>query len=164
MEFINNILGLEADKLNTIQMSVRALVVFFAGIILVRIAGIKTFGKKTIFNHVTALIVGTLLGNAIFNADVPFFPLLGATLFFMILNRIAMMITYYSQAAGRLMKGSPILLIKKGKLLPQNMKKLFITKADIDEELRLEGDGKIENIEEACLERSGDMSFIKKEE
>src|SRR5580698_3666409 len=123
MEAVNNIFGLEAERLTVYQMGARTIVVFITALLLVRIAGIRTFGKKTTFDQITTLILGTLMGNAIFTATAPFFPLLSASLLFMLLHRFFAWVTFISSKIGKVIKGGPILLIKNGALDKNNMKK-----------------------------------------
>jgi uncharacterized membrane protein YcaP (DUF421 family) len=162
MEIIKELFGLEAERLDAYQMAARTIIVFFMALIFVRVAGIRTFGKKSSFDQVTTLILGTLMGNAIFAAKAPFFPLLLASLIFMLLHRLVAWITYRSHKLGNIIKGEPYLLVKEGTLQQNNLKKLFITKEDIEESLRLTGNKPtISNIKISYLERSGNISFVK---
>ena len=160
---LNNILGLESTELSAMQMCIRALVIFFISMIYVRIAGIRTLGKSTSFDHITALIFGTLMGNAIFNAHIPFVPLLLASLLFMVLHRLMAFVSYKNSGIGKLIKGVPVAIISNGIKQKKAMNKTFISEYDIAENLRLEENNEdLDSIKDCYLERSGKLSFIKK--
>src|SRR5271154_3168153 len=114
MDFLNEVLGLQDLRLTVLQMCVRAVLVFFIGLIYVRIAGIRTLGKTTSFDQITMLVMGTLLGNAIFAASYPFFPILTASLVIMLLHRFISWVTYVNHNLGKIIKGKPLLIIKNG--------------------------------------------------
>jgi len=165
MEFLNNLLGLQTDRLTAMQMATRAVIVFFAAIIYIRVAGIKTFGKKNIIDQITTLVLGTLLGNAIFTGTAPFFPILGAALIIMLLRRLFSWITFKSDLLGRFFKGEALPLIKHGQLLKNNLKTVYISDKDLIESLHLETElNDLNEIQDSYLERSGHISFIKKDD
>ena len=164
MELLNELLGLHEEKLNTYQMCFRALVLFFVALIYVRIAGLRTFGRTSSFDKITALILGAILGRAIVSNQ-PFFGSLAACLVIMLLHRIIAWITFKSKKAGRILKGEPLLLVRDGAFQIQNMKRSHITEEDILEALHLLPNlSHISDIKEAYLERSGEISIIKHEE
>src|SRR5438045_453646 len=101
MTTIDELLGLHADKLKDYQMACRAVVVFFIALAYVRIAGVRTFGKKTVFDQVTALILGSVLGRAIVSTESFTGHLIGC-LVIMLLHRLVSWITFKSHAAGRI--------------------------------------------------------------
>src|SRR4051812_12494943 len=115
METIDTIFGLHAEKLETYQMIARGIVVFFAALIFVRVSGIRTLGKQNAFDHLTALILGSIMGRGIVAASQPFFGSLLATLVIMLLHRLIAWITFKSKKTGSILKGEPLLLVKSGK-------------------------------------------------
>ena len=165
MQFINDLFGLDADKLTAFQMSARALLVFVTTLVYVKIAGIRTFSKKSTFDQITSLIMGTLMGNAIFNSNIPFFPLLLASLVIMLLHRILAIISFFSKSFEKIVKGTPLRLIKSGQVQIDNMKRVYMTENDLKESMRMKLYSEdLNKVEEAFLEPAGDVSFVKKEE
>jgi uncharacterized membrane protein YcaP (DUF421 family) len=162
MEWISSLLGLHTEQLNTLQMIARAIIIFFVSLLLIRIAGIRTLGKKTVFDYLTILILGSILGRGIVAANQPFFGSLATVAVIMLLHRGIAWITYKSKKAGRIFKGDALPLVKNGRRNNENLKKANISQEDIAESLRLvlQVDS-IDEIKEAYLERSGDISFVK---
>src|SRR4051812_18108057 len=117
MEIIEDLLGIDVGKLQNYQMINRAIVIFFTAILLVRISGIRTLGKQTAFDNLTALMLGAIMGRAIVTADQPFFGSILATLVIMVLHRLLSWVTFRSKRLGFVFKGSNIMLMKDGKKL-----------------------------------------------
>ena len=157
-----DLLGLYAEQLTWYQMSLRAVLVFFLSIGYVRIAGIRTFGKASIFDQVTALMLGAIMGRAVVSTQ-PFFESLLASLVLMLLHRFSGFITYKSHQVGKVLKGERILLFKEGRLKEENLAKAHITEEDIQEALHLLINEKdFNNVDAIYLERSGKLSIVKK--
>jgi uncharacterized membrane protein YcaP (DUF421 family) len=165
MDWIHDLLGINADKLTAFHMSMRAVFVFITALVYVRVAGIRTFGSQSSFDQITALMLGSVMGRAVVAADQPFFPSLLACLVIMVLHRIIAWISFISRDAGVILKGEPVRLFHRGVFQRKNMKKTHVTEDDIYESLRqtvnLDSLDKINNV---YLERSGEISLTKKEE
>lgn len=159
---MTELLGLDAEQLTWYQMSARAILVFFLSIWYVRIAGIRTFGKASIFDQVTALMLGAIMGRAVV-ANQPFFESLLASLVLMLLHRFSGYITFKSHEVGKVLKGERILLYEGGQLMAENLAKAHITEEDIQEALHLLINEKdFQNVDTIYLERSGKLSIVKK--
>lgn len=162
METIKNLFGIDAQKLETYQMISRAVVIFFISLILVRVSGIRTLGKQSAFDNLTALMLGAILGRAVVTAEQPFFGSIIATLVIMVLHRLVSVLSFYNKKSGLILKGKHLLLIKDGKRIENNLRKTNITEEDILESLRRDVNlPSLDKIKEVYMERSGDLSFVK---
>ncbi len=104
-----------------------------------------------------------MLSRAI-NGTAPFFTTIVAAIALMIIHRIFAYGAFKSHWFGKLIKGQPRTLVRDGEIDWEMMKQNLVSKHDLDEDLHL--DAKTEDvsmIKIARLERSGDISFIKKE-
>ena len=161
MEFLDNLLGLNAEQLTAGQMVARAVIIFFISLILIRVSGIRTLGKQSAFDMLTKLILGAMLGRAIV-ANQPFFGTLLAALMVMLLHRLLAWIAFHNKKANAFINGETLLLMKDGKKQIKNLSRSHITDEDILEALRRDvNTGSTEKIKEVYLERSGDISFVK---
>jgi|SRR6185436_16247191 len=161
MELFNNILGLDAEKLEAYQMAARAVIIFFISLLLLRIAGIRTLSKQSAFDTLTSLMLGAIMGRAVV-ANQSFFGSILAALVLMLLHRLMAWITFHNKKAGGIIKGESLLLMKDGKKQLKNLSKEHITEEDILEALRRNVNmTSLEKIKEVYLERSGDISIIK---
>ena len=165
MDTINQLLGLSAVHLNTLQMAARAVLIFFTALVYIRVAGVKALGTSNAFNRLTILIMGAIMGRAIVAAEQPLFPSLTATLVIMLLHRLLAWVTFKSSALGKIFKGEPIPLIENGKPNHENLNKTYTTRQDLDEAAHtFINTENISGIKDAYLERSGEISLIKKVE
>lgn len=162
MDTIQDIFGLDADKLMTYQMMARAVLIFFISLALIRISGIRTLGKTSAFDQLTALMLGAIMGRVVVSAQQSFFGSILAACVIMLLHRLVSWATFKSKKAGLIFKGKSVLLFKDGQKLQDNLAKTNITEADILEALRRNVNvSSLEEVKEVYLERSGEMSFIK---
>jgi uncharacterized membrane protein YcaP (DUF421 family) len=157
-------LGLEPKDLTFVQISLRGIIVFVATLIMVRVGHKRSLARKTAFDAVLIVILASVLSRAI-NGSSAFFATLGGSLVIVLVHRFFAFIAYRSHWFGCLIKGSPEVIVENGELVLRTMRKNHISKHDLDEDLRLgaELDG-LSKVKVARIERSGDISFIKKDE
>jgi uncharacterized membrane protein YcaP (DUF421 family) len=162
METIQYLFG-EGKDLNVMQMSLRALVIFFICLALLRFSGRRSFGMHTPLDNVIAILLGAILSRSVTGAS-PFFPTLAAAATLVILHRFCAWLGIYSRLAGRIMKGEAVVLYEKGELNEKNMKSCCITHNDLMEGLRscCHTDS-LQKIHKIYAERNGKISVIKKE-
>ena len=164
MEFLEMVLGIEKEDLTWWQMSVRAVVVFFAALVIIRIGNHRVFGKSSTLDIVLGIIYGSVLSRAI-TGNSPFFPTLVAALVLVLLHTLLAVVAYHSDFGfGSFVKGKNVKLIKEGELQQEALKKHSITTNDLKEALRNAGkEGELSDIKSAYLERSGQISIILKD-
>src|SRR3954466_8183222 len=90
---LDQVLGLHvsAADLTLAQMSARAMVVFVAGLIIVRAADRRFLGRNAGFDVLLAVVLGSVLSRGI-NGQANFFPTLGASVLLVILHRVVSML------------------------------------------------------------------------
>jgi uncharacterized membrane protein YcaP (DUF421 family) len=161
MEIINELFGHGTD-LNILQMSARAIVVFFFALILIRTTGMRVFGIKSAFDTVIIITLGAVLSRAVVGAS-PFIPTLVASAALMIVHKIIANISVNNQTISHLVKGKPMSLYKDGVLNEKNLKKSSLSYGDMMEEIRIcINQNSLEDIEEVFMERTGKISVIEK--
>ena len=155
-------LGFEAKDLTFIQISLRAVIIFLATLIMVRIGHKRSLARKSAFDAVLIVILASFLARAI-NGTAPLFETIGAGFVIVLLNRVLALIAYRSHWFGILIKGRPEMIVENGNLISAAMLRNHISIHDLQEDLRLNAQLEdISSIRVARVERSGDISFIKK--
>jgi len=165
-DFVTPLLGLDSapKDLTFFQISLRGIVVFLATLIMVRLGHKRSLARKTAFDAVLIVILASVLSRAI-NGSSAFFATLGGSLVIVVLHRLFAFIAYYWHWFGVLIKGSPELIIQDGDLLLGAMRRNHVSRHDIEEDMRLTARAeKLSEIRKAYVERSGDISFIKREQ
>lgn len=153
--------GAQQD-VNSLQMCVRAIVIFFIAMIFLRIGGVRIFSKKSSFDIVITIILGAVLSRVIV-AAAPFLPTICATLVMVLIHRVLAWACFKNEKLSKILKGKPLKLYQNGKLLKENLAKAAISESDIMESLRLETQKiNFEEIDIIFLETNGRLSFVKK--
>jgi uncharacterized membrane protein YcaP (DUF421 family) len=154
----------KATELTLLNISIRALIIFVFGLAVVRIGDRRSLSEKTAFDAIFIVLIGSMLSRAI-NGTAPFFTTIAAGIVLMLIHRACAFGACKSHWFGKLLKGKPVTLARNGKVDRNALERCLVSEHDFEEDLRL--DGKTEDvgtIQLARLERSGDISFIKKEE
>lgn len=161
---INEVLGLQADKLNVWQMSARAVIVYIAALVTVRLGGDKRLlGKHATFDMILSIIFGATLSRAI-NGSAPFFPTLGAGMVLMGIHSLFANIAFHIKSFENLIKGKPIVLIRDGQINSKAMRTTSMTSKDLQSSLRLKAKtDEYSSVKIARLESSGEISVIPEE-
>ncbi|MGF7231571.1 DUF421 domain-containing protein [Arachidicoccus sp.] len=152
----------QVGKLDILQMVVRAFVIFFLALFLIRITGMRTFGKKSAFDIVVGIILGGVLSRAVTGSS-PFFPTVIASVVIVLLHRIVAILSMYSKKMEKLVKGQARELYKNKTINWKNMKRSNISLEDLMESVRdkaLVND--LNEIEEARIEQTGEITAVKK--
>ena len=161
MQTIHEFFG-QGFNLSILQMTLRAIVIFFIALTLIRYTGMRMFGIKSAFDICVTIIFGAVLARAIVGAS-PFVPTIVASVALVIVHKIIGAISVNNQAVSHLVKGVPYSLYKDGKINDKNLRKCLLSYGDIMEEVRLSlNQNSLDNIEEIFMERSGKISVIEK--
>jgi uncharacterized membrane protein YcaP (DUF421 family) len=155
-------MGVEAQYLTVIQVILRAFVVFFAALVIVRVADKRFFAKKTAFDVILGFILASMLARAI-NGSEQLGPTIGGGLALALLHRFLGWLACKFPSLGGIIKGHGQTLVEKGRVSNSIMREHHIAEDDLLEELRLNGVETLEEVRMARLERSGEVSVIKNE-
>jgi uncharacterized membrane protein YcaP (DUF421 family) len=155
-------LSVEPKNLTFVQISLRGIIVFLAALAMVRLGHKRSLSHKTPFDAVLLVILASVLSRAI-NGSSAFFATIGGSVVLVLLHRLFAHMAYYSHAFGILVKGKPDVIVRDGQCDFRMMLRNHISTHDLEEDMRL--DAHIDDLSKvrlARVERSGDISFIKK--
>src|ERR1700742_3621064 len=162
ISFLHTIFGTGKD-LDSLQMASRAIVAFILTLVLIRIAGIRTFGKRTAFDNVIVIMLGSIFSRVVVGASL-FIPTTLACLAFVLLHRLLGWTSVRSNFIGRLTKGEKSVLYADGRPNVANMRKAMVSEKDLLESVRLRlNSDDLGQVKEIIIERNGDISVIRKE-
>jgi uncharacterized membrane protein YcaP (DUF421 family) len=155
-------LGVEPKDLTFTQISLRGIIVFLVTLAAMRIGHKRSLSRKTPFDAVLLVILAAVLSRAI-NGSAAFFATLGGGVVLVLLHRLFACLAFYSHGFGILVKGKPDVIVRDGKPDFQVMRRNHVSVHDLDEDMRLSAHtDDLSGIRLARVERSGDISFIKK--
>jgi uncharacterized membrane protein YcaP (DUF421 family) len=151
------------ENISPLEIAARSAVMFIVALLLMRMAGMRPFGKGEPFDNIITLLIGGILSRGVVGAT-PFFSTVFSMAVIILVHKIFAKLSIYSKWFGSAVKGEKILLFGDGKFERKNMNRVNITEHDILEDLRLTVQSKsLDVIKEVYMERSGEISFIKKE-
>lgn len=159
---LRSLLGLHtaAPNLTYWQMTLRGVVVFVAGLIMVRMSDRRFFAKRNAFDLILAFLLASMLSRAV-NGSGPLLETLVTAFVIVALHRLLAWLACHATWFGNLIKGRPITLIADGKMIDRSMNRNHITRNDLIEDLRLNAAlTDPSRVKIARLERNGEISIV----
>ncbi|HEY6955264.1 MAG TPA: YetF domain-containing protein [Flavisolibacter sp.] len=162
MKFLNEWWGIN-ENISSLEIAARSAVMFIAALLLIRMAGMRPFGKGEPFDQIITFLIGGILSRGVVAAT-PFVPTIVSMIVIILVHKLFAKLSIYNKWFGAKVKGEKVLLYRDGTFLKENMHRVNITEHDIMEDLRLEVQlGNLDKIQEAYMERTGKISFVKKD-
>jgi uncharacterized membrane protein YcaP (DUF421 family) len=155
-------LGLEPKDLTFVHVTLRGLFVFVTTLAIMRVGHKRSLARKTAFDAVLLVILASVLSRAI-NGSASFFPTLGGSLVIVAFHRLLGFAACRWHFFGTLIKGVPEIIVLNGERRRDVMFRNHISDHDLEEDMRLKSIKDISEVAAARIERSGDISFVKKE-
>lgn len=126
--------------------------------------GKSYFAQLTPFDFISALVLGDLLGNAIYDPETHIGKVLFATLFWGLLVWLLATLTQKFSKLRKPLEGQPNMLIRRGRLQYQALKKNRLDLNQVQTMLREKGYFSLGSIEYAILEPNGAISVLPRSE
>ena len=143
-----------------IETIVTGIVAYIAIIIMLRISGKRTLAKWNSFDFVVTIALGSVLASILLSTDDAFGQgILGFALL-IVFQFIITWISVRSSIIQKLIKSEPSLLLYRGKMQHDVMKKERIAEGEILAALRTSGVSAIEDADAVILETDGSFSVI----
>ncbi|MDL4842950.1 DUF421 domain-containing protein [Aquibacillus sp. LR5S19] len=127
-----------------------------------KIIGKTQISQLTAFDFISALIFGELVGNAIFDDQSGIKEIAFAVFLWGSLLYITELLTQRFKRTRALFEGKPNLIIHKGKMQREEMKKSKLDANQLLHLLRGKGAFSVKEVEYAVLETDGSLSVLKK--
>jgi len=164
LDLINSAIGSgrQATELTVLQVCLRALIVFFAALVIVRFADKRFFARRNAFDVILGFILASMLARTI-NGSEQLVPSVIAAFLLAALHRVLGMFACRSRKFGAIFKGHSETFIRSGQIDSNALMRHHVGRDDLEEELRLNGVEDVEQVKLARLERSGEVSVIKQE-
>ncbi len=159
------IFGLEGS-LFWYQGAARAGLIFFFGVVILRLSGRRTFANMSALDIVISVVAGSGLSETM-TGSAPLASTLAGVTVLVLLHQIVSHAVARSPLLSRLVEGDPISLMKRGKLDHLVRKWHMISEADLEESMRqrgLMGLTEIGKVKSITLEPNGEITIIKKDE
>lgn len=161
MDLFHQLVGSDSGDIVWWQMSVRGVLIFFIGLLLVRTAATRAFGRWGALDIILAVIVGSNLSRAL-TGSAPFAPTVIATFLLVLLHAFLSWAAIRWPQISDLAKGKPTRLVADGECDWAVMRRHGLGPGDLDSALRASGHETLDQVEAVYLERNGDITVIDK--
>ena len=155
-------LGAEGKDIGVAQMALRAVVVYVATVLMVRLGKKRFMGQGTAFDMILGIMLGSIVSRAI-TGTAPFLPALAASGVLIAMHWLLSGVALRWHGFGVAFKGHERLLVRDGRVDREAMRRAHMSGRDLWEDLRAKGVSRLEQVAEARLERSGELSVIRAE-
>ena len=153
-------LWLDEKEINVWQMALRAIVVYGVTLLIVRLGKKRFMGRATAFDVILGIMLGSIVSRAI-TGNAPFFPALVAAGVLVAMHWLLSAVALRWHGFGVAFKGHERLLVRGGQIDRGIMRRVHMTERDLWEDLRGKGVSRLEEVAEARLERSGELSVLR---
>ncbi|RMB63440.1 DUF421 domain-containing protein [Dokdonia sinensis] len=125
-----------------------------------QIFGLKSFSKMTGFDFLNTIAIGNLLAMSIATAKPG--PALGALIIgiLYLFNYLITIARFKSKTVEQAIDNSPILLMRDGEILHDNLKQTKITEDELRGKLREANAFRLSHVRAVILETTGDVSVM----
>ncbi|MBE7055601.1 MAG: DUF421 domain-containing protein [Ruminococcaceae bacterium] len=143
---------------------IRTVIFYVCVVTAMRIMGKRQLGELQPSEFVIALMISEIATIPIDKTDIPILHGIIPIFALVLLEFLCSILVIKSEKARRIITGSPVQIIKDGKLMMKRLTSLRICIDDVMEQLRLAGYSSISQIDSAIIETNGQLSVVPKEE
>jgi uncharacterized membrane protein YcaP (DUF421 family) len=144
------------------DLVLRAAIAFFFIFLLMRIVGRRELSSLEPFDLILLIVLGDLVQQGITQSD---YSITGLILAAGTISLLTVAVSYISFRFPRtrpLLEGQPLVVIQDGEVLENNLRRERLTRDELAEAARLQQISSLKEVSWAILEKSGQISFIKK--
>jgi uncharacterized membrane protein YcaP (DUF421 family) len=141
-------------------VAIRAVILYAILLIAMRVMGKGDLGELQPFDLVVSLVLAELAVMPMEDLDAPLVHGIMATAVIMFLQCLISYISLKSNAARKIICGTPSIIYDHGRFNVKDMNKLRINMNDILGQMRLKGYYSFEDIDYLIMETNGDVSIV----
>lgn len=127
-----------------------------------RFLGKRQLSQLTAFDFIAAVLLGELVGNALFDPDAGILDIAYVVILFGLILYVIELITQKFKGSRYILEGKPSFIIHKGLINYDEMKKNKIDVGELQHMLRNKDVFAVQDVEYAILETNGQLSVLTK--
>ncbi|WP_224995831.1 DUF421 domain-containing protein [Cesiribacter sp. SM1] len=138
-------------------VGISSVIIYVALILYSRLIGPRSFSQLTAFDFAVTVALGAIVGATSTGAA----PLLNGIIALSLLFLLRWLVARSRRLGlSKLVDNAPILILREGRIIPENMQKAKMTEADLRQSLRKKGVSGFMNVKAVVMERDGSVSVI----
>ncbi|WP_018922420.1 DUF421 domain-containing protein [Salsuginibacillus kocurii] len=151
-----------AEELAVWGYVVRAIIVYVYIFFLVKVLGQRSMGSIDPLDFIFGVIIGDVVGEPLSSGDLPLGGPLAAATLIGAAHWSLSVLSLHMPRFRRIVEDEPLMIIEKGQILHDEMRKAKMTMESLLMDLRNQGASDLNEIDYAILEPAGSISVIKK--
>jgi len=140
-----------------LEKLVRTAVVYVTVIVLLRLFGRRDLAQLTTLDLVVVLLLSNVVQNAIIGPDNSLLGGLEGAAILVLLSAFLGRVVAATDLSDRLFEGNAITLVRDGRFVPTELRRLGIRSRDVKPQLNAQGAGTVDDVELAELTPSGTL-------
>jgi len=150
--------------IESLVVVVRSIIAFFTLLIFARILGKQQISQLTFFDYITGITIGSIAASLTTDLTSRAWPHWVGLFMWALLVFVFQLVILKGRSIAKYVDGEPAIVIMKGKIMEETLKKTKYRASDLLKLLRSKNVFDIKEIEYAVLETNGQLSILKKPE
>ncbi len=142
------------------EIVVRTALVYLAVFAGLRVMGKRELGQMTVFDLVVILLIANAVQNAMVGPDVSVTGGILAAFVLLLTNRFVARLRIQKTVWGRLVEGTPTVLVQEGRVLETNLRREGVELTELEMAMREHGVDSLDAVKLAVLETDGTVSVV----
>jgi len=142
------------------ELILRAAVIYFFLLIVMRVIGRHEFGQLTPFDLILLLIISESISEALNAGDSSLLAGLVSASTLLGLNVLLSVAQYWSPRIRKVISPGALMVIRDGRIIEESLRRELMTRDDLIERLRAKGIDGVEGVRVAYIESDGDISAL----
>lgn len=138
--------------------------IFSLMIVVVRVAGLRTFAKMSSIDFATTIAIGSILASVVMNKNASLTQGVAALVAIVVFQQIFAGLKVRSDDIENLLENNPTLLMRGSMFLYGNMQKTGVSRSDLIAKLREANVLRLDQVKAVVLETTGDISVLHAED
>lgn len=143
-----------------IAVLIRSIILYIAVLMAIRAMGKAEIAEMSSFDLVITLLIADVAAVPMENNNIPIINGIAAITGLVLIQTIGSYIALKNRRFSTFFSGNPTILINKGKIDINSLKKERITLEELLEQLRIEGYFNLKDVQYAILETDGNLSVV----
>ncbi len=140
------------------EVLLRTTIMFLFALVLIRTMGKRSLSKFSAFDFVIIIALGSAVGDPMLYDDVPLFYGMLVVTAVVVMERILALLTKRYRRIEAFVDSTPTVLIRGGVVDERALAGELISERELEQALRTNGVGRMDDVEVAILEPSGQLS------
>lgn len=143
---------------------IRTIIIYTLVLIAIRLMGKREIGQLQPYELVVTIMIADVASLPMQNVSIPLFQGIVPIMGLLFSQVLVSLITFNNKFFNKYISGKPSVLVAKGQLLEENLKKQKYSIESLLEQLRVAGYQSLLEVDYVVLETSGEISVIPKAE